>query len=104
MIPYHPHGATEIFPDTLEKPASFASSLLRWKLADLALQIPMPGLDLCQVARFGLLIQARRFDKALSCLAQIASAMQIPLKFLLANLDVKLGDFGITKKPLNRHP
>src|SRR5262245_32937962 len=104
MIPHQPHGASEIFPHTSEKPPPLAVQLLWWELTDLALQIPVPGVDFRQVARFGLLVQARRFDEAAGAFTEHTGALQIALKLLLTDFDVKLGHFRVAKEALNRSP
>src|ERR671924_1524605 len=104
MIPHQPHGASEIFPHGLEEPASLAVQLLWWELTDLALQIPIPGVDFRQIACFALLVQARRFDEASCAFTERASAVQIALKLLLTDLHIKLGHFGVSEEALNRFP
>src|SRR5215472_12340436 len=64
----------------------------------------MPGVDLCQIPRFRLFVKVRCVDKLPGADTQIASTLEVALKFLLADFDVKFCHFCIPKETSNRDP
>src|SRR6266487_3215794 len=64
----------------------------------------MPGVDLGQIPQFHLFVKVRCFDKLPRADTQVASTLEVALKFLLADSDVKLCHFCIPKETSDRDP
>src|SRR5918911_3666000 len=64
----------------------------------------MPGLDLGHIPRFRIGVQVRCLDKLPRRYTQIACTLEVALKLLLADSDVKLGHLCIPEESSNRDP